>query len=93
MTLLAALVARIREKLSRRKGFAEKRMFGVGFLCNSNLCLGAWQGSLIVRLALSLHTDTLRAGFRGGNSLACTQPLDRQRREPAPLSCVLGETP
>jgi hypothetical protein len=45
------LAARIRERLERRKGIEEKRMFGgVGFLLNGNLLVGVWQDSLVARL-------------------------------------------
>src|SRR5262245_4756788 len=45
------LAARIRQRLARRKGIEEKRMFGgVGFLLNGNLLVGVWKDSLCVRL-------------------------------------------
>ena len=45
------LAARIRERLERRKGLVEKRMFGgVGFLLNGNLLVGVWKDSLVARL-------------------------------------------
>ena len=45
------LAARIRERLDRRKGVEEKRMFGgVGFLLNGNLLVGVWKDSLVARL-------------------------------------------
>jgi len=45
------LAARIREALARKKGIAEKKMFGgLGFLLNGNLLVGVWKDSLIVRL-------------------------------------------
>jgi len=46
------LAERIRGSLGRRKGFAEKKMFGgVGFLLHGNLCVGVHGSELIVRLA------------------------------------------
>jgi TfoX/Sxy family transcriptional regulator of competence genes len=46
------LAERIRGSLSRRKGFAEKKMFGgVGFLLHGNMCVGVHGSDLIVRLA------------------------------------------
>src|SRR5438128_2309785 len=45
------LAERIRKVLARRKGIAEKKMFGgIGFLLNGNMCVGVWKESLIVRL-------------------------------------------
>jgi hypothetical protein len=47
-----ALALRIRKAIARRKGFAEKKMFGgIGFTLNGNLCVGVWKDSLVVRLA------------------------------------------
>src|SRR2546429_2688660 len=46
------LAERIRGSLGRRKGFAEKKMFGgVGFLLHGNMCVGVHGSELIVRLA------------------------------------------
>jgi TfoX/Sxy family transcriptional regulator of competence genes len=46
-----SLAARIRDALARRRGVAEKKMFGgVGFLLNGNMLVGVWKSSLIVRL-------------------------------------------
>jgi TfoX/Sxy family transcriptional regulator of competence genes len=45
------LAARIRTNLARKKGIAEKKMFGgIGFLLNGNMLVGVWKDSLIVRL-------------------------------------------
>jgi TfoX/Sxy family transcriptional regulator of competence genes len=45
------LAARIRQRLARKKGVEEKKMFGgVGFLLNGNLLIGVWKDSLCVRL-------------------------------------------
>jgi len=52
MTFDERLAERIRGSLGRRKGFAEKKMFGgVGFLLHGNLCVGVHGSELIVRLA------------------------------------------
>ena len=46
-----ALAERIRRGLARKKGIEEKKMFGgIGFLLNSNMLVGVWKDSLIVRL-------------------------------------------
>ena len=46
------LAERIRGSLGRRKGFAEKKIFGgVGFLLHGNMCVGVHGSELIVRLA------------------------------------------
>ena len=53
---------RIRPILSRRRGVAERKMFGgVCFMINGNMCVGTWKGSLIVRLDKSKHDETLAA--------------------------------
>jgi hypothetical protein len=46
------LAERVRGSLGRRKGLAEKKMFGgVAFLLNGNMCVGVHKSELIVRLA------------------------------------------
>lgn len=51
MAYSEALADRIRQVFGRRRGLAEKKMFGgVGFLLHGNLCVGVWKTSLIVRL-------------------------------------------
>jgi TfoX/Sxy family transcriptional regulator of competence genes len=51
MAYSEALADRIRQALGRRRGLAEKKMFGgVGFLLQGHLCVGVWKTSLIVRL-------------------------------------------
>jgi hypothetical protein len=50
---------RLRQRLARRKGIREKKMFGVGFLLNGNLCLGVWKESLVVRLGPKQADDAL----------------------------------
>ena len=55
------LADRVRPILRRRKGFAEKKMFGgICFLLNGNICVGTWQGSLVVRLDRGQHEATLK---------------------------------
>jgi len=51
MAFNEALAERIRQRLGRRKGIEEKKMFGVhSFLLNGNMLVGVWKDSLIVRL-------------------------------------------
>jgi TfoX/Sxy family transcriptional regulator of competence genes len=53
----ASLADRIRPLLARKRGFAEKRMFGgVGFLLDGNMCIGVWKDFLILRLGTD-HAD------------------------------------
>src|SRR5436190_2889990 len=54
------LAERIRQRVARRKGIEEKRMFGgVGFLLNGNMLVGVWKDSLIVRLGPDNYDDAL----------------------------------
>jgi TfoX/Sxy family transcriptional regulator of competence genes len=47
-----ALAARVREALSGRDGFSERKMFGgIGFMLNGNLAVGVHGDELIVRVA------------------------------------------
>jgi len=51
---------RIREHLKRRRGFAEKKMFGgVGFLHYGNMCCGAWKEYLILRVGPKAYAQAL----------------------------------
>jgi TfoX/Sxy family transcriptional regulator of competence genes len=51
MAYSESLARRIRQVFARRRGIAEKKMFGgVGFLLNGNMCVGVWKTSLILRL-------------------------------------------
>ena len=60
MTSDDVLIDRIRSILSRREGYSERRMFGsVCFMINGNMCVGTWNGSLIVRLDKKDHDETL----------------------------------
>ena len=53
------LLDRIRPMIARRKGFADKKMFGgICFMLNGNMCVGTWKGSLIVRLNKANHDQT-----------------------------------
>ncbi|MEX0717619.1 MAG: TfoX/Sxy family protein [Planctomycetaceae bacterium] len=53
--------ARIRRLLARRKGFAEKKMFGgVGFLLRGNMGVGVWKEYLILRVGEAAYVDALR---------------------------------
>lgn len=52
-----ALAARIRKRLGKRKGLAEKQMFGgLAFLLNGNMACGVHGQEMIVRLA-PVETD------------------------------------
>ncbi len=56
-----ALAERIRQRLARRKGVEEKKMFsGVGFLLNGHLLVGVWKESLIVRLGPEDSDEALK---------------------------------
>jgi hypothetical protein len=45
------LAARVRERLARRRGAAERRMFGgVGFLLGGHLAVGVWGDAVVARL-------------------------------------------
>jgi TfoX/Sxy family transcriptional regulator of competence genes len=55
-----ALAGRIRQRLARRKGVQEKKMFGgLGFLLGGNLFAGVWKDSLIVRLGPAAGEEAL----------------------------------
>jgi len=55
------LAERIRQRLARRKGVEEKKMFGgIGFLLHGNLLVGVWKESLIVRLGPDAGEEALR---------------------------------
>lgn len=56
-----ALAARIRDKLRRRKGVTEKKMFGgLCFLVNGNMACGVVKDELMVRVGKDAHDETLR---------------------------------
>lgn len=51
MTYDVKLAGRIREILARRKGLAEKKMFGgISFMLNGNMCCGVVKDNLLVRI-------------------------------------------
>ena len=51
MPFSAALADRVRHALARRRGVAEKRMFGgLGFLLDGHLAVGVWHDALVARL-------------------------------------------
>ncbi|TWT77425.1 hypothetical protein Pla123a_20860 [Posidoniimonas polymericola] len=53
------LVGRLRQQLKGRRGVSEQRMFGgLCFMVNGNMCVGPWQGSLVVRLDKADHEAT-----------------------------------
>ena len=55
------LAERVRQRLARRRGIEEKKMFGgIGFLLNGNLLVGVWKQSLIVRLGPKDSDDALK---------------------------------
>jgi TfoX/Sxy family transcriptional regulator of competence genes len=61
MAFDAALAARIRGTLARRKGITEKRMFGgLAFFLHGNICVGVWHDSLIARVGPEEGADALR---------------------------------
>ena len=50
------LAARIRTALGRKKGVAEKKMFGgLCFLLRGNMLVGVWKKSMIVRVGPEEH--------------------------------------
>ncbi len=60
MAYSESLAGRVRDVLERRKGVAEKKMFGgVGFLLQGNMLVGVWKDSLIVRVGAANYDDAL----------------------------------
>ena len=60
MAFSESLAVLIRSALARKKGIAEKKMFGgVGFLLNGNMLVGVWKDSLIVRVGPDSYEDAL----------------------------------
>lgn len=58
------LADRVREAVSRRRSFTEKKMFGgVGFLLRNNMCVGVWKEFLIVRLGPAAAEEALQQPF------------------------------
>jgi TfoX/Sxy family transcriptional regulator of competence genes len=66
MAFDAAIADRVRPLMRRRRGFAEKKMFGgVGFLLDGNMCVGVWKEFLIVRCGPDGYEEALqRRGVR-----------------------------
>jgi TfoX/Sxy family transcriptional regulator of competence genes len=62
------LCGSIRQRLARKKGIEQKKMFGgIGFLLNGNVLVGVWKHSLIVRLGPDQGEDALlELTSRGG---------------------------
>jgi hypothetical protein len=61
MAFSETLAKRIRQRLARRKGIEEKKLFGgIGFLLNGNLLVGVWKDSLIVRLGPEKGDEALQ---------------------------------
>jgi TfoX/Sxy family transcriptional regulator of competence genes len=61
MAFSEALAERIRQRLARKKGVEEKKMFGgIGFLLNGNMLVGVWKDSLIVRLGPEEGDEALK---------------------------------
>lgn len=57
----ADLAARIRQCLARRRGIAEKKMFGgIGFLWHGNMCVGIWKDALVARVGPEAYETSLR---------------------------------
>ena len=53
------LVGRIRTLMKGRRGCTEQKMFGgLCFMINGNMCVGPWEGSLVVRLDKAHHDQT-----------------------------------
>lgn len=56
------LADRIRKTIAKRKGFAEKQMFGgIAFLLNGNMCVGVHKDALIARIDPDDTASTLKA--------------------------------
>ncbi len=77
------LVERLRPLFAFIPGASEKKMFGaICFLINGNMCVGPWNGSLIVRLDKKDHDRTQSEPWVGPMDLtgkvmrgwACIEP-------------------
>ena len=61
MAFSEVLAERIRQRLARRKGVEEKKMFGgVGFLLHGNMLVGVWKDALVARLGPEEGEEALR---------------------------------
>ena len=59
-----SLAERLRQRLARKKGVTEKKMFGgIGFLLNGNMCVGIWKDSLIARIDPAKYEQALQEPF------------------------------
>lgn len=64
MVYSESLVRRIRQQLLGTSRIVEKKMFGsVGFLLNSNMCVGVWKDSLIARVGPDQYAGALEKPF------------------------------
>src|SRR5438874_857644 len=60
MAFVESLTARIREALARKKGVEEMKLFGCAcFLLGSNVFVGVWKHSLIVRVGPDGYEEAL----------------------------------
>lgn len=70
MAYSQSLAARVRDRIARRQGITEKRMFGgVGFLLDEHMLVGIWQDSLVVRVGPDQYADALRQPSAGEFSI------------------------
>lgn len=54
------LAGKIRDLIAKRRGFAEKKMFGgVAFMLNGNMCFGTIKDDLVVRVGPEHYKDAL----------------------------------
>ena len=54
------LASRVRRLLKRRRGITERKMFGgLAFMLNGNMCCGALNDVLVLRLGPELATEAL----------------------------------
>jgi TfoX/Sxy family transcriptional regulator of competence genes len=55
------LAMRLEQALSRRKGLAQKAMFGgIGWLLHGNMCVGIWKDALIARVGPQAYESARR---------------------------------
>lgn len=54
------LARRVQPLLSRKKGYAAKKMFGgLGYLLNGHMCVGIWKDKLIARVGPDAYAQAL----------------------------------
>lgn len=64
MVYSQSLAQRVRDILAKRRGIAEKKMFGgIAFLLHGNMLVCIWHNSLIVRLGAEQSTSALQQPF------------------------------